>query len=164
MSGDIGGDVFDVRDVMSRYEELESERESLADAATDAQEALADLDEDEPESERNAAQDDLDAANAALTEWDAENGEELKDLGEFLDEVKGCGGDEQWRGSWYPITFVRDSYFTEFAQEEAEQLGMVESDVKWPYTCIDWDKAAEELQQDYSTVEFQGSTYHYRSG
>lgn len=31
----------------------------------------------------------------------------------------------------------------------------------WPYNCIDWEKAANELKQDYSTVDFEGETYYY---
>jgi hypothetical protein len=32
----------------------------------------------------------------------------------------------------------------------------------WPRNCIDWKEAAEQLQQDYSCVEFDGTTYWYR--
>lgn len=33
---------------------------------------------------------------------------------------------------------------------------------RWPFTCIDWDKAAQELQMDYTSVEFDGITYWVR--
>lgn len=56
------------------------------------------------------------------------------------------------------VTFVKDSYFKEFAEEEA---GLVENK-QWPYDCIDWEKAANRLQMDYSSVEFDGETYWYR--
>jgi antirestriction protein len=87
---------------------------------------------------------------------------ELVGLRELLGELEGNGGDEEWRGSWYPITLVRDSYFEDFARDEAEQLGLVKSDASWPYTCIDWEQAAEQLQMDYGNVEFDGITYWYR--
>lgn len=157
MTDEIGGDTFDVRDAIERFEELESDRADLEETLSGLiEDAGEDYDSDDESPEIVAARD-------SLNEWDGENGDEFKALESFLEEVKGNGGDEQWRGSWYPVVFVRDSYFTEFAQEEAESLGMVDSDVKWPYTCIDWDKAAEELQQDYTSVEFRGDTYWHRS-
>jgi hypothetical protein len=61
------------------------------------------------------------------------------------------------------VTFIKDSYFEDFAEDEADQLGLVEDRWKWPYCCIDWQKAAEQLQQDYSSVEFDGETYWYRN-
>ena len=39
-----------------------------------------------------------------------------------------------------------------FAQKMAEQLGLRDDDIQWPYTCIDWDKAARELMYDYSEI------------
>lgn len=39
----------------------------------------------------------------------------------------------------------------DFAQETAEQCGMIERNLSWPYTCIDWTYAARELMYDYYT-------------
>lgn len=94
-------------------------------------------------------------------DWQPEQ-QELIVLSELLEELRGNGGDEQWRGDWYPLLLVRDSHFRDFAQQEAEDLDLVKSDARWPYTCIDWEEAAEELKQDYLTVEFDGITYWYR--
>ena len=91
-----------------------------------------------------------------------EEREELALLTALLDDLKGCGGDEDWRGDWYPLTLIQDFYFEEFAQEEAESLGLIKADIWWPYNCIDWERAAWELRSDYSSVEFDGETYWYR--
>lgn len=40
-----------------------------------------------------------------------------------------------------------------FAQEQAEQLGLLDKGLSWPYTCIDWEYASRELMYDYSEVE-----------
>jgi hypothetical protein len=125
---DIDGDVFDVRDVIARVEELEASLPPADEADNDTQE------------ERD----------------------ELATLAAFLDSVKGYGGDEQWRGDWYPVTFIRDSYFTEYAQELANDIGAINREIGWPGNCIDWEKAAAELQMDYSSTEFDGETYWYR--
>jgi hypothetical protein len=60
-------------------------------------------------------------------------------------------------------TLVQDSYFVEYAQELADDLGYTDGGtVSWPFTCIDWEKAAWELQMDYTAVEFDGVTYWVR--
>ena len=87
---------------------------------------------------------------------------ELETLENLLKELKGNGGDEQWGGDWYPMTLIRDSYFEDYAQELAEDCGMFNFDAKWPNNCIDWEKAALELQWDYSSVDFGDSTFWYR--
>src|SRR5208282_2051077 len=57
-------------------------------------------------------------------------------------------------------TLIRCTYFKEYAQELAEECGMIQKEVKWPYTCIDWDHAARELLMDYTTISFNGVDYH----
>jgi hypothetical protein len=80
----------------------------------------------------------------------------------LLSDLEGNGGDEEWRGSWYPVTLIRESYFREYAEELAEDIGAVVSDAKWPNNHIDWDAAADELLTDYSAVLFDGVEYYYR--
>ena len=87
---------------------------------------------------------------------------ELSSLRELLAELEGTGGDEQWRGDWYPVTLIRDSYFKAYAQELAEEIGAVDADAKWPNNCIDWDYAARELRYDYTGVDVAGVTYYTR--
>lgn len=93
---------------------------------------------------------------------DSDEGAELAKLEEVLADLRGVGGDEQWRGDWYPITLIRDTYFRDYAQELAEEIGAIPEGATWPCTCIDWDQAARELQYDYSGVEIDGITYWTR--
>ena len=99
---------------------------------------------------------------------DANDARNWLDSGEFvalcaiLDELKGAGGDEQWRGDWYPVTLVRDSYFRSYAQDLADDCGLIDHTAGWPMNCINWDKAARELQYDYTCVEIDGTQYWYR--
>ena len=80
----------------------------------------------------------------------------------FLAEIVGMGGDDQWRGDWYPTDLIRDSYFEDYARELAEDIGAIDSRASWPLTHIDWPAAAAALQQDYTSVEFAGVTYWIR--
>lgn len=59
-------------------------------------------------------------------------------------------------------TLVRDSYFKEYAQQLAEDIGAINSDATWPNNCIDWDMAARDLRMDYSAIDFDGVTYWIR--
>ena len=101
----------------------------------------------------------LEAAESVL---DAENIAELNGLTAILDDLKGNGGDEQWRGDWYPTGLIRDSYFEDYARELAEDIGAINRDATWPNNCIDWEYAAEQLQIDYTTTEIEGTDYWYR--
>jgi hypothetical protein len=87
---------------------------------------------------------------------------ELAELEALLDDCRGYGGDEQWEGDWYPVTLIRESHFTDYAQELAEDIGAVTPDASWPNNCIDWEKAARELLYDYTAVDFDGVCYYTR--
>lgn len=92
-----------------------------------------------------------------------EEHEELATLTSLLDDLRDVGGgDHQWKGDWYPVTLIRESYFKDYAQELAEDIGAIPADAGWPARCIDWDQAARELRMDYTSVEFDGVTYWTR--
>jgi hypothetical protein len=128
----LSGDVFDIRDVIERYKELEKECEKFT-------------------------------AKNENNEWDEwVNNKEFLMIAEFLEDVKGYGGDEQWRGDWYPLLFILEGYFETYAQELAEDGDMIKSDVKWPYNHINWETAAKELKDDYGEIRINHETYYYR--
>lgn len=115
----------------------------------------------------NSYEDVLDVRDIIETIEEYENDDELDnddvtDLRELLSELAGNGGAHQWRGDWYPVTLVRDSYFGDYAQQLAEDIGAIPEDFSWPASYIDWDAATDALQMDYTSVEFDGVTYWYR--
>ena len=87
---------------------------------------------------------------------------DLATLEGLLADLRGNGGDEQWQGDWYPAALIRDSHFVEYAQQLAEDIGAINPSSGWPTQCIDWDRAARDLQMDYTTVEYDGILYWYR--
>lgn len=93
----------------------------------------------------------------AVDAWESEYGDELKSLESLADEAAGCS---DWE---HGSTLIRDSYFTSYAEEFANDIGRVSGDMEWPLCHIDWDAAAEDLQQDFTSVEFDGVTYWVRS-
>lgn len=88
--------------------------------------------------------------------------QELGMLEGILFELSGYGGGEEFDGDWYPSTLVSDGYFECYAQELAEDCGVLDPNASWPMCCIDWAQAARELQQDYGSISIQGETYWYR--
>lgn len=88
---------------------------------------------------------------------------EFKELGDILEKLKGKGGDEQWRGEWYPVTLIRDSYFEDYMDQMLEDCGDLLPYAKRPcYIQITIDY--EALQSDYSSFEYDAVTYWYRQG
>ncbi len=70
---------------------------------------------------------------------------------------------EDYAEDWnYGEALIRDSYFEEYAQELAEDIGAINPDIGWPGNCIDWERAARDLQMDYTPVDFDGVTYWTR--
>ena len=132
---DLCADVIDVRDIIARVLELRDERDAYNEkmGSPDAWDGVPD---GEPE--------------------------ELAMLEGILSELAGYGGDEEFDGDWYPVQLVADSYFQEYAQNLAEECGMVDTSASWPMNCIYWEQAARELQMDYGSIEIRGFTYWYR--
>ena len=122
-------DIIDVRDIIERVEELESEIEDACEAK------------------------DVEAIEAYQPELDT--------LRAILEDLKGHGGDEQWRGDWYPVTLIRGTHFADYTQEMLQDCGTIPRDLPhWVH--IDWEATAREVKVDYSEVEIDGVTYFYR--
>jgi antirestriction protein len=124
-------DVIDVRDIIERLEELESDIDFQC------------------------------TASVYGLGKEAELKAELKTLVSIMDEMQGYGGDEQWRGDWYPLTLIRESHFTDYVQEMLEDCGEIPKDLPH-YIHIDWQATARDVQVDYTPIEVDGATYFYR--
>jgi antirestriction protein len=91
--------------------------------------------------------------------WSDDDEQELQTLADLMDELKGNGGDEQWRGDWYPVTLIRESYFTDYTEELVSEC----YDLRLPdFVHVDWEATARDVKVDYSTVEIDGVTFFYR--
>tara|TARA_R100000697_G_scaffold120810_1_gene146633 strand:- start:683 stop:1015 length:333 start_codon:yes stop_codon:yes gene_type:complete len=87
----------------------------------------------------------------------------IKAIKELKHEVMNYGGHpNDWEDG---ITFVHESYFTEYCEELAYDCGYLENlrrEENPIAYCIDWDKWARDCSVDYTQVEFEGETYLYR--
>ena len=58
----------------------------------------------------------------------------LHQLRELLSELEYCAGD-----FGYGANLIRDSYFRDYAEQFADDIGAINSENSWPAYCIDWD-------------------------
>jgi hypothetical protein len=134
--------MLDVRDLIEKFEELETIKEEKL--------------EDVPVSEYGNDE------NKLWKEWeDSDEFEELEKLGNILEELKGGGGDEQWKGDWYPITLINSDYFTEYTKELLDDVGYIPKDFP-SWISIDWEDTADKCKVDYTTIDIDDETYYYR--
>lgn len=143
-------DIIDSRDIIKRVAELESyEPEPQTVARFNELSAQTEL---TPEEE-----DELAELRVEVEMNDEEEKAELAALKELADEVD--SNTEDWK---YGVTLIRDDYFETYARDMAEDMGAIPENAAWPASCIDWERAARELQQDYTSVDFDGVTYWVR--
>ena len=140
-------DTIDSHDVIARIDELH-------DDLRDAFDELISVDAIDDSTDFDAwvekASEDSDHENF----WDAQ---EYLQLRKLADQAEGYG---DWA---HGATLIRDSYFQQYAEELAGDIGAFDSNAGWPLNCIDWEQAARELQVDYTTVDFDGVDYLMRS-
>lgn len=155
-------DMIDSRDVIERIEELESLLEDCENEGREAAERaridfINELEDGEEYDEEELVQV-MDAA-AAEHEPDPDDVEELAVLKALAEEAESS---PDWI---YGEVLIRDSYFREYAEQLADDIGAINPTrvYNWPLRHIDWDKAAEELKADYFSVDFLGVTYWIRS-
>lgn len=144
MSTDISNsdDIIDSRNVIARIEELEDELK-------EAHEQLV---------EDAGATEDFETFLSAGGFGDSFE-EEIRELLQLRELAEQGEGYSDWR---HGATLIRDSYFKTYAMDYADDIGAIKRDAGWPNSCIDWDQAADELQMDYTAIEFDGVTYWVR--
>lgn len=104
------------------------------------------------ESERDSWEDET-------TDWVNANPDDYAEL-VALTSLREEAGD--YTPDWqYGATLIRDSYFTDYARELCEDVGDIPRNIPY-YIVIDWDATARNIQQDYTSVEFDGVTYWVR--
>jgi antirestriction protein len=106
--------------------------------------------------------DELDALRASREADDTDRADDdrLSSLEALEDEL---GGELRIVGENYEPTMILKSTFVEYARELAEDIGAIPDGNTWPLYCIDWERAADELRMDYTSVRFDGDDYLIRS-
>lgn len=142
-------DIIDSRDIIKRLEELEQEIQDVQD----------ELDELDAQGLGAGGSGDLSTEYSALRDLlvTLSEDDEYLSLKAFADQASEVS---DWH---YGETFIRDSYFQDYAEQLADDLGCINSEARWPNDCIDWERAARELQMDYTSYTWDGVTYWARA-
>ena len=177
-------DTIDSRDIIARFEELESDLDDLKRAVEDAEEALVDAQSDlkgaaedltaavddlEVEQAEKDIQDlngkieDLEAAlklaEGELQDWD--DRDEYEALEKLIAEASTCA---DWQ---HGAQLIRETYFVDYIEELIDDCYDLPKELtsgEWPYRhiTVDYEAAAEEVKSDYTEVDFDGVTYLVR--
>ena len=146
--------IIDTRDLHDRLEELKEMQEELQKKKDE----LAELnnyvpDEDEQEEHDEKVED----LGKEIDDLESDFG---KDEREELDELESMESEiPEWR---HGETLIPEYEFVDYCEELCKDLGDVPREIPW-WIEIDWDKTAENIKADYSEIEYQGTTYLYRS-
>lgn len=107
----------------------------------------------------------LDLRDLAKELDDLRDADELDEAGAdrlaALEELEGQLFTDMGSYAQNESTLIAEDSFVQYAQELADDLGRVV--VEWPLYCIDWERAADDLKQDYAEVTFEGDTYLIRN-
>jgi hypothetical protein len=102
----------------------------------------------------------LESDDASADKWENKEIEEFQEELKALADLKTQYVDSFGQSSWeFGAQFIRESYFEDYAQELAEDIGAINSEASWPNSCIDWEQAARELSMDYTSFDFDGVEY-----
>ena len=158
-------DIIDSRDLLKLLNEKESDTEALFDQWLDEiveAERESRLERDQPFTDEDKEK--FREEQISFENWveDSEDSdvEEFRSLKAFCEEIDCMSGDSLRDG----ITIIADSYFENYAQELADDIGDLKGlTSQWPFNHIDWEDAADELKNDYSSVEWDGNEFWIRS-
>lgn len=123
---------------------------SNSDDVIDSRDVIARIDELEGMIEDNKEADEKDREDLSEEE------DELKALKAMAEEGEGYG---EWNDG---ETLIRESYWVEYVEELLKDIGDLPKDIPW-YIVIDWEATAENIGQDYTTLDFDGVTYYMRA-
>lgn len=155
--------VNDRNDARQAVEELTAELAGAIEThgygskqADTAEEQLTLAKEKFAESEDAVADAEVDLRDAE-SEFDQDMQDELKALRELAEQGEGYG---DWA---HGETLIRREYFPEYARQLADDIGAINRDAKWPLSHIDWEAAADELENDYTVIDFDGEDFLMRA-
>ncbi len=148
-------DIIDSRDVIARIEELEDMRLDPKDPDNHVSDCDGFTDQDDNPQPFDLVECNCTLISSGLNESEREELTILKALAE-----EGADYSADWQDG---EGLIRDSYFKEYAQELADECGMIDNDATWPGNYIDWDRAADELKMDYTLIDFDGVDYWVRA-
>lgn len=147
---------LDTRDLNKRLDELTEKQDNIAAAKEELEELKEELasagDEEKEELEEKIIDKESDIESLE-SDFDKDEQEELAELENLESEIS------EWR---HGETLIHEDNWINYVKEILEDYGDTPMNLPW-YVVINWEETAETLKSDYSEIEYQGSTYYYRS-
>ena len=140
MNNPISNDIFDTRDLIEYEQYLKDE---LLSAFND----MFDEEEDDLERLKDSEQ---------FTDEFSNELKEHEEIKEFCKELESYAPD-----FYHGETVIHEDYFNEYAEELVKDCGYISGDVP-SWIVIDWEETADNVKQDYTSIDFNGSTYYIR--
>lgn len=163
---------IDTRDLYKRQQELQDLEDAVGSAEKELQEAQDELGqlttskpgEDDSLGDLEEWESSLESAQSAVDEAEANHRRALDDFGDDEQaELEELDNLESEISEWmHGEAMIPEDEFEDYARELADDLGSTKGD-EWPFTCIDWERAARELAMGYTTVRYQGTDYYVRA-
>ena len=126
---------LDVRDLQHELDELTDAREMYTEFLENADADIT------PKTK---------AAAAVMLDWDNDQEVRFNTLTSVLEELTEDNS---------PL--IPERNWVEYVQELLQEIGDLPKNIP-SYIEIDWDKTADNISNDYSTIEIDGITYFYR--
>ena len=82
---------------------------------------------------------------------------EINQINTLEDEINSYAGDNFDDG----VSLIDADDFEDFVEQDLEDLGYIPKDFP-TWIEIDWEATANNVQQDYSEVDFRGTNYLFR--
>lgn len=159
---------IDTRDLYKRQQELQDLKDALGSAREELKEAEDALaahdtgevapDDEQWQEEHDELESNVETAQSAVDDAVNEFGDDEQTELDELDNLESEIG-RSWR---HGETMIPENEFEDYARELADDLGSTKGN-EWPFTCIDWERAARELAMEYTTVSYQGTDYYVRA-
>jgi len=146
-------DVIDSRDIIARIDELETDEGILQDAIIEAEEALESSEGARAEMQAGK---ELTEARETLIDFNEENEAELDNLKAIAEQ---CENYADWK---YGEALINEMYFTEYCMDMLKDTGYLPDNLP-SWIAIDEDQTAENMKDDYMTVDFDGTDYYMRN-
>lgn len=163
-----GDDIIDSREVVSRLEELQGDRDDLNDSLDVANEEYdkvkrydQDMGEDDPDPGGliEECYDEVEYIKDSIADLEKD---ELEPLEAFCSVGEGYS---EWSSG---VSLIHEDHFVEYTKQlidDAYEMPVELDQGGWPWDhiSIDYDAAAEALKQDYGTIEFEEETYYLQA-
>jgi hypothetical protein len=96
---------------------------------------------------------DIPFGDKSIFEWENDNDFDIQHVDEINEIENNCSDFN------YGVELIRDYDFEDYCREIVnDELGY---NLPW-WIEVDWEATSDNIQQDYTEVEYQGATYYFR--